>query len=105
MNIESTSASGLFLIIFIMAIVTLATRWGGVYVMAYIPITDRVKQFIQAMSNSVLVAVITPLATTGDNATRLALLTSAVTMIATKKTLVAIAAGIIMAAVFRLYIS
>ena len=78
-----------------------ATRWGGVFVMSFVPINYRVQQFISAMSGSVLVAVLAPLAITGDNGARLALLTAAVVMLAVRKPLPAIAAGIAMAAVFR----
>ncbi|KIQ60757.1 MULTISPECIES: AzlD family protein [Pseudomonas] len=100
MSIE-TSGYGTFLIILIMAVVTLATRWGGVLVMSFVPINYRVQQFINAMSGSVLVAVLTPLAVTGDNGARLALLTTAVMMLTLRKPLPAIAAGILMAALSR----
>ncbi|WP_053146884.1 AzlD domain-containing protein [Pseudomonas sp. MS646] len=100
MSIE-TSGYGTFLIILIMAVVTLATRWGGVFVMSFVPINYRVQQFINAMSGSVLVAVLTPLAVTGDNGARLALLTTAVMMLTLRKPLPAIAAGILMAALSR----
>lgn len=101
MSIE-ISGFGTLYIILIMAIVTLATRWGGVFVMSFVPITYRVQQFISAMSGSVLVAVLTPMAITGDNGARLALLTTAIVMLTLRKSLPAIAAGILMAALFRL---
>ncbi|GGK54452.1 AzlD family protein [Amphritea balenae] len=100
MSIETTGY-GPLIIILIMAVVTLATRWGGVFVMSFVPISYRVKQFISAMSGSVLIALLTPLAISGDNGARLALLTTAVTMLIVKKPLPAIAAGIIAAALFR----
>jgi uncharacterized membrane protein len=100
MNIESTGM-GTFVIILIMALVTLATRWGGVFVMSFVPINYRVQQFIGAMSGSVLVAVLAPLALTGDTGARSALLTTAIVMLALRKPLPAIAAGVVMAAVFR----
>ena len=100
MSIE-TSGFGTLYIILVMAIVTLATRWGGVFVMSFVPINYRVQQFISAMSGSVLVAVLTPMAITGDNGARLALLTTAIMMLTLRKSLPAIAAGILMAAVFR----
>lgn len=100
MSIE-TSGFGTLYIILIMAIVTLATRWGGVFVMSFVPINYRVQQFISAMSGSVLVAVLTPMAITGDNGARLALLTTAIVMLTLRKSLPAIAAGILMAALFR----
>lgn len=100
MNLE-TAGAGALLIVVIMGLVTLATRWGGVFVMSFVPINYRVQQFISAMSGSVLVAVLTPLAVTGDNGARLALLTTAVVMLAVKKPLPAIAAGIVAAALTR----
>lgn len=100
MNIE-TAGFGALVIVGIMALVTLATRWGGVYVMAFVPIGYRVKQFIGAMSGSVLVALLAPMALEGDTAARLALLTTAVTMLVLKKPLPAIAAGVLAAAAFR----
>lgn len=93
---------GALITVLVMAIVTLATRWGGVYVMSLVPISNRVKRFIQAMSGSVLVALLAPLAVTGDHGARLALLTTAVIMLVTKKPLPAIACGILAAALTRL---
>ena len=61
MSVESLGW-GPLLIVAVMALVTLATRWGGVFVMAYVPIGPRVRRFIAAMSGSVLVAVLAPLA-------------------------------------------
>lgn len=100
MSIESTGL-GTFVIILIMAVVTLATRWGGVFIMSFVPINYRVQQFISAMSGSVLVAVLAPLAVNGDNGARLALLTTAIVMLLLRKPLPAIAAGLVAAAVFR----
>lgn len=100
MNVE-TAGAGTLLLVVIMGLVTLATRWGGGFVMSFVPINYRVQQFISAMSGSVLVAVLTPLAVNGDNGARLALLSTAVVMLLVKKPLPAIAAGIVAAALVR----
>ena len=100
MMIETTGHGPLILVV-IMALVTLATRWGGVFVMSFVPINHRVQQFIGAMSGSVLVAVLTPLAISGDNGARVALASTAAVMLLLKKPLPAIAVGIIAAALFR----
>lgn len=100
MSVEATSLN-VWLIIVLMAIVTLATRWGGVYLMAFVPLGPRVRRFIQAMSSSVLVALIAPMAMNGDTGARLALLTTAVAMLVFKRPLLAIASGILMAALAR----
>ena len=96
-----TTGFGVLIIVLVMALVTLLTRWGGVYVMSYIPISYRVKQFISAMSGSVLIALLAPLAVSGDNGARLALLTTAITILLIKKPLPAIALGILAAALYR----
>lgn len=100
MSVDATG-SGAWLLVLVMAVVTLATRWGGVYVMSFVPIGYRVRQFISAMSGSVLVALLAPMALDGDTAARLALLTTGVVMLLVKKPLPAIAAGIVVAALFR----
>ncbi|MGM0784498.1 AzlD family protein [Billgrantia gudaonensis] len=100
MSIETGGMSALAVIL-AMAVVTLATRWGGVFVMSFVPIGYRVKQFIHAMSGSVLVALLAPLAVSGDHGARLALLTTAAIMLVVKKPLPAIAGGILAAALFR----
>ncbi|WMC11658.1 AzlD domain-containing protein [Oceanimonas pelagia] len=102
MNIETTG-TGTLAIVLIMALVALATRWGGVYLMSFVPINYRVKRFIQAMSGSVLVALLAPMAVAGDNAARVALLTTAVIMLLLKKPLPAIAGGMVAAAVMRYF--
>lgn len=100
MMIESTGWGTLILIL-AMAVATLATRWGGVFIMSFVPISYRVKQFIGGMSGSVLVAILAPMAMQGDGGARLALATTAIIMLLVKKPLPAIAAGILTAALFR----
>ena len=92
------------LIILIMAIVTLATRWGGMLIMSYIPIGPRVQRFIHAMSGSVLIAILVPIALEGDHGARLALLSTFIVMLISRKPLIAISAGILAAAMFRQFV-
>jgi len=101
----SFNATGLtiFGVILAMALVTLATRWGGVFAMSFVPLSPRVQRFIHAMSGSVLIALLAPLAVAGDTAARLALLTTAGVMLLLKKPLLAITCGVIAAALFRYF--
>ena len=96
-----TAGSVPLLIIVVMAIVSLATRLGGIFRMDFIPINDRVQKFIIAMSGSVLIALLTPLAIIGGMGAKLALIATAITMLVLKKPLIAIAAGIVVAALVR----
>jgi len=100
MNINATGVGSLTVVL-MMAVVTLATRWGGVYVMSFVPLSAPITRFIQAMSGSVLVALLAPLAATGDSGARIALLTTAAIMLILKKPLLAIACGILAAALMR----
>lgn len=100
MTIE-TSPLGVALIIGAMTLVTFATRLGGPFLMSFVTINPRIQSFINAMASSVLIAILTPLAVEGDAGARLALLTTAVVMLATRRPLPAIAAGIAAAALGR----
>ncbi|WP_445158596.1 AzlD family protein [Halomonas sp. E14] len=98
------TAAGVVAAILIMALVTYLTRAGGVFVMAHVPIGPKVERFINAMAGSVLIAVITPLAIQGDWGARVALVATLGVMLTTQKALAAIAAGILAAALWRLWL-
>ncbi|MEH6561300.1 MAG: AzlD domain-containing protein [Marinobacter sp.] len=88
-------------LILIMTLVTLATRFGGVFIMSYVRISPRVESFINTMASSVLIAIIVPMAFAGDAGALAALSVTAVAMLILKKPLPAIAAGILSAALVR----
>lgn len=93
---------GALLLIALMTLVTLLTRFGGVLMMTFIPFSPRVEGFINAMAGSVLIAVLVPIAVEGDFGARLALLATAVMMLIFRRTMPAIASGIVVAALVRL---
>ncbi len=103
MNWEISTTHAL-LIVLIMAVVTLATRWGGIFIMSFVPISDGVRRFIGAMSGSVLIAILAPVAVEGDLGARLALLTTLVLILIVKRPLIAISSGFLMAALVRYFI-
>ncbi|EKK5564429.1 MULTISPECIES: AzlD domain-containing protein [unclassified Citrobacter] len=102
MSIE-TVGTGPLIIIFVMALVTLVTRWGGVWIMSFVPFNNRIKAFIQGMSGSVLVAILAPVALTGDKGAQMALLTTAVVMLVFKRPLISITLGIVVSALVRYF--
>lgn len=102
MSIE-TVGTGPLIIIFIMALVTLVTRWGGVWIMSFVPFNNRIKAFIQGMSGSVLVAILAPVALTGSKGAQMALLTTAVVMLVFKRPLISIPLGIVVSALVRYF--
>ena len=101
MAVETTVA-GVAVMIAVMSLVTLLTRIGGPLLMSYVKISPRVESFINAMASSVLIALLTPMAVTGDWGARLALLTTAVLTLALRRPLPAIAGGIAAASAVRM---
>jgi len=99
-----TTALGSIVAILIMGLVTYLTRSGGVFIMSHVPIGPNVERFINAMAGSVLIAVITPMAVQGDWGARMALIATLGVMLTTQKTLAAISAGILTAALWRLVV-
>ena len=103
MNIETTTF-GILAIIAVMMLVTLATRLGGAFLMEHIPLNRRVESFISAMASSVLIAIVVPMAFAGDLGAKAALLTTAIIMLVTGRSLPAIGAGFLAAAVVRQFL-
>lgn len=102
MLLENTGQAAL-IVIAVMTLVTLLTRYGGAFLMDFVPINKRVEGFINGMSGSVLIALILPMAVQGDTAARLALLTTLLTMLLLKKPLPAITAGLLVTAGWRYF--
>ncbi|MDX1598957.1 AzlD domain-containing protein [uncultured Marinobacter sp.] len=100
MTIETTT-TGILALIAIMTVVTLATRFGGVFVMSFVRISPRIESFINTMASSVLIAIIVPMAFSGDAGAVAALSVTAALMLALRKPLPAIAAGIVAAGLVR----
>lgn len=89
------------IVITLMAAMSLLARFGGVLLMSVVPINPRVESFINAMSGSVLIAILVPVAVEGDIAARMALLVTAGVMLVLRRPMPAIAAGILVAAGWR----
>ncbi|QSP94695.1 AzlD domain-containing protein [Marinobacter salinisoli] len=100
MTIETT-AVGTLALIAIMTAVTVATRFGGVFIMSYLRISPRVESFINTMASSVLIAIVVPMAFAGDVGALAALSVTAIMMLVLKKPLPAIGAGIAAAGLVR----
>ncbi len=85
----------------VMALTTYATRIGGVVIMRWIPLSRRVQRFLEALSGSVLVALVAPMALAGDLGFKLALAVAAGTMLATRNAAAAIAAAMLAVVILR----
>ncbi len=100
MTIETTQ-TGIVLIIALMFLVSLITRFGGSFLMERIPLNRRVESFINTMASSVLIAIVVPMAVAGDLGARVALATTVAVMLASGRALPSIAAGVVAAGLTR----
>ncbi|WNL41063.1 AzlD domain-containing protein [Halomonas sp. PAMB 3264] len=85
----------------IMVLVGYGSRVLGLIVMARLTLGPNVRLFIDAMSSSVLIAILTPMIVDGDHATRVAALAAGLVAVALKSPLASIAVGIACAALWR----
>jgi uncharacterized membrane protein len=97
------SASGVasLVAIIMMIMIALVSRIGGLLIMSRVPIGPKVRRFVDAMATSVLIAVITPMIVDGDGGARVAALVAGAVAIWLRSPLVAIALGMISAALWR----
>jgi Branched-chain amino acid transport protein (AzlD) len=63
--VDTVAACGAVLLL---AVVTMVTRVGGVWMMSYVRITPRVETFLKYMSISVLISIVVPAAWAGGTA-------------------------------------
>ncbi|KPQ29455.1 MAG: putative membrane protein [Marinobacter excellens HL-55] len=102
MAIETTTL-GVLGLIAIMTLTTLMTRFGGVFIMSFLRISPRIESFINTMASSVLIAIIVPMAVSGDLGALAALVATGVSMLVIRKPLPAIAIGLLTAALVRYF--
>lgn len=84
-----------------MAMVTYLTRAGGLWLMSRVPLSRTAGSFLRHLSGSVLVALVVPGLATGDLATRCGIAASLMAMVWSRRGLVAMACGVVTAAVVR----
>jgi uncharacterized membrane protein len=92
------------LVIAAMTLVTYATRAGGIWFMAFMPMTSRVEAFLRYLAGSVLVALLVPAVVRGGNAAFVAVGVSVAALLVTRKSLLSMAIGVVAAALFRAFI-
>ncbi|WP_340162718.1 MULTISPECIES: AzlD domain-containing protein [Halomonadaceae] len=97
----STSGVASLVAITMMIVIALVSRIGGLLIMSRLPIGPKVRRFVDAMATSVLIAVITPMVVDGDGGTRIAALIAGAVAIWLRSPLVAIAMGMLSAALWR----
>lgn len=84
-----------------MGAVTYISRIGGLWLMAFVPLTDRVARALKALSGSVLVALVVPATLQGDAAVRFAVVATVCAMAVTGRTVPSMLLGVAVAAGYR----
>ncbi|TVP43471.1 MAG: AzlD domain-containing protein, partial [Halomonas sp.] len=87
--------------IMMMVVIAYGSRVLGLFIMSRVPLGLRVRRFVDAMSSSVLIAVITPIIVHGDGGARLAAIAAGTVAIVLRSPLVSIAMGMLCAAGWR----
>lgn len=93
------------LVILAMALVTFGTRIGGFWIMSFMPVTPQLEAFLRYVSGSVLMAILAPAVLQGGIAAIAAV--GAAVLVATRagNMLLAMAAGVMAAALLRAFLS
>lgn len=85
-----------------MGVATFVTRAGGVWLMSFVRVTQRVERFLRHLASSVFVAIVVAGAVKGDPAAWVAIAAASVAMTATRSPALAVVAGVGAAALWRL---
>lgn len=99
------NSSDALLVVALMAVVTLATRFGGIWFMGFMPLSVRVEAFLRYLAGSVFVALVVPAVARGGPAAMVAVGVSVAAMLVTRKALVSMAIGVAAAALYRALIA
>ena len=84
-----------------MALVTYATRAGGVWVISRITISPRISTWLRQVPGAVLVAIVAPLTLDGGVPSTLAALVTICVAVRTKNLLLSIVAGVVVVYMLR----
>lgn len=91
--------------IMLMVVIAYGSRVLGLLIMARVPPGPNVRRFVDAMSSSVLIAVITPIIVHGDGGVRLAAIAAGIVAIVFRSPLASIAVGMACAAGWRWWLT
>jgi uncharacterized membrane protein len=89
------------LAIAVMAIATVLMRGVGFWLMAHVPPTARVRRMLEALPGSIVAAIVLPIVAKSGPVAVLAIVTAAAAMILRRNAFLAVAAGMMAAALAR----
>ena len=89
--------------VLLLMLVTMATRFSGVWIMSYVTITPRIEAFLKYMASGVLIAIVVPNTLSASPRIWIAVAAAAIAMIATRSALTAMLIGTALAAAGRAF--
>lgn len=98
-------AQSAYIAIAIMSVVTLGTRLGGAFMMRFITMSPRLSRFLEAMSASVLAAIVTTFLVQGGARESVAVGVAILVMLATRSAVYAMFAAMFAAAGWTLFLT
>lgn len=90
------------ILIAVMAVVTIALRTSGFWLMGYVKVTPRVQRMLDALPGSIVAAAVLPIVAQGGIVAALAVVSAMVSMWLTRNDFVAVISGMGVAAGARL---
>ncbi len=102
--LEQTIALGrtdVWIAIAVMAVVTVASRLGGYWLMAYVPVTPRVRRMLDALPGSIIIAAIAPVVLNGGSVVIIAIAAAIGVTIIKRNDFIAVTTGMLVAALAR----
>ena len=85
----------------VMTLVTMATRFSGVWIMSFVTITPRIEAFLKYLAVSVLISIVVPATLHASPRIWLAVAAAAIVMALTRSALSAMLVGAALAAAVR----
>ena len=85
----------------VMTAVTVALRFGGYFLMGYVPLTPRVRRMLNALPGSIIAAAVLPVMIQGGLVATLAVVAALIVMALTRNDFGAVVVGVVIAALAR----
>jgi uncharacterized membrane protein len=104
MTIDAASYAVLFAIV-AMAGATYAMRAGGYWLMGYVTMTPRIRRMLEASPGAVIVATVLPIVAREGLPAAAAIVAGGVVMLLWRRDYLAVAAGMVVAAALRAFLS
>lgn len=101
MSGDETLPHAAFLAIAAMASMTYLVRVGGFWLMGHVPITPRIHRMLEALPGSVVAAIILPVVAKNGMPAMLAVTATVASMLVRRNDFIAIAVGLVVAALAR----